>query len=69
MTNLENDDRHAAFVHASSWITLRTDLVHMVEMFEIGYGPSWKSRRRSCIRKGDEVELDLPNISEMIYMP
>jgi hypothetical protein len=29
----------------------------MVETFEIAYGTSWKSRRRSWIRKGEEVEL------------
>jgi len=41
----------------------------MVEIFEIAYGASWKLRRRSWIRKGEEVELYLPKISEMIYMP
>jgi len=28
----------------------------MVEIFEIAYGASWKSRRRSWMRKGQEVE-------------
>jgi hypothetical protein len=41
----------------------------MVEIFEIGYGMSWKSRRRSWIRNGEEVELYLPKTSEMIHMP
>jgi len=41
----------------------------MVEIFEIAYSRSWKSRRRSWIRKGEEVELYLPKTSEMIYMP
>jgi len=41
----------------------------MVEIFEIAYGVSWKLRRRSWIRKGEEVELYLPKMSEMIYMP
>jgi len=40
----------------------------MVEMFEIAYGASWKLRRRSWIRKAEEVELYLPKICEMIYM-
>jgi len=29
----------------------------MVEIFEIADGTSWKSRRRSWMRKGEEVEL------------
>jgi hypothetical protein len=41
----------------------------MVEMFEIACGMSWKSRRRSWIRNGEEVELYLPRTSEMIYIP
>jgi len=47
-----NDDRDAAFIHASNCITLRTDLVHMVEIFKIAYVMSWKSMRRSWMRKG-----------------
>ena len=46
-----NDNRHAAFIHASNCITLHSDLVHMVEILKIAYGTSWKSRSRSCIRK------------------
>jgi len=41
----------------------------MVEIFEIACGTSWKLRRRSWIRNGEEVELYLPKTSEMIYMP
>jgi len=41
----------------------------MVEIFEIAYGTSWKARRKSWIRKGEEVELYLPKTSEMFYMP
>jgi hypothetical protein len=41
----------------------------MIEIFEIACGTSWKSRRRSWIRSGEEVELYLPKTSEMIYMP
>jgi hypothetical protein len=40
----------------------------MVEIFEIACGTSWKLRRRSWIRNGEEVELYLPKTSEMIYM-
>jgi len=64
-----NDNHHAKFIHVSNCITLRTDLVHMVEIFEIACGTSWKSRRRSSIRNGEEVELYLPKTSEMIHMP
>jgi len=41
----------------------------MVEIFEIACGTSWKMRRRSWIRNGEEVELYLLKTSEMIYMP
>jgi hypothetical protein len=41
----------------------------MVEIFEIAYSTSWKLRRRSWIRKGEEVELYLPKTSELYYMP
>jgi hypothetical protein len=50
-------------------MTLHTDLVHMVQIFEIAYSRSRKSRRWSWIRNGEEVELYLPKTSEMIYMP
>jgi len=63
-----NNHHHAAFIYVSNIITLCTDLVHMVEIFEIAYGVSWKSRRRSWIRKGEEIELYLPKMSETIYM-
>ena len=53
-----NDDHHAAFIHASNWITLRTDLVHMLEIFKFAYGTSWKSGRKSWMRKGEEVGLN-----------
>jgi len=34
----------------------------MVEIFEIACGTSWKLRRRSRIRNGEEVELYLPKL-------
>jgi len=64
-----NDDRHVIFIHVSTWITLCTDLVHIVEIIEIAYGTSWTSRRKSMKLKGDEVELYLPKISVIIYTP
>jgi hypothetical protein len=36
---------------------ISTHLVHLVEIFEIGYGMSWKLRRWSWIKKGEEVQL------------
>jgi hypothetical protein len=41
----------------------------MVEIFDIAFGTSWKSRRRRWIRNGEEVELYLPKTIEMFYMP
>ena len=64
-----NDDRYAAFIYASTCITHHSDLAHMVEIIEIGYGTSWKSRRRCWMRRGEEVELYLLETGEMIYMP
>jgi len=64
-----NEDGYVAFIHASNWITLHTELVHTVELFEIAYGTSWKLRRRSRMRTDDEFMLHLPKAGEMIYMP
>ena len=64
-----NDDCYTAFIHASNCINLRTDLVHTIEIIQIAYGTSWTSRRRSWMRKGEEVELYLPEPSARIYMP
>ena len=61
-----NYNPHAQFIHLSNCITLRTDVVHMVEILEIACGMSRKSRWRSWIRNGEEVELYLPKTSEMI---
>jgi len=52
-----NDDCHAAFIHISNCITLRTDLGHIAEIIKIVYGTSWKLRRRSRMRKGEKVRL------------
>jgi len=54
-----NDDRHAAFIHASTCITLCTDLVHMVEILKIAYGRSWKLRRKSWMNNGQEIGLKI----------
>jgi hypothetical protein len=52
-----NDNCHATFMPISNCITLCTDLVHIVGIFEIACGMSWTSRGRSWIRNGEEVEL------------
>jgi len=52
-----SNDRNHKFIHPFNWKTLRTDLVHIVEIFTIAYGMSWKLRRTSWMRKGDEVKL------------
>jgi len=62
------DDCYAASIHSSNCITLLTDLVLTVEIFDIAYGTSWNVRRRSWMRQGEEVELYLPKLSKEIYM-
>ena len=52
-----NIDHHAVFIHAANCITLPSDLVHMVKIFKIAYGTSWKLRGRSWISEGEEVVL------------
>jgi len=41
----------------------------MVEIFKIASLRSWKSRRRSWMRKGEKVKLYYSKTSEIIYMP
>jgi hypothetical protein len=64
-----NENHHAASIHVSNYITLPTDLVHMLEVFEIAYALSRKLRRRSWVRNGGEGEQYLPKPTKMIYMP
>ena len=52
-----NDHYHVAFIHTYNWITLGSDLVHMVDIFKITYGRLWKSRRRNWIRQSENVGL------------
>jgi len=60
--------RHVALVHAANGTTLRPDLLHMVEILEIAYGMSSKSRKLSKKKKGQEVGLDMSKISRWIFM-
>jgi len=64
-----NDSRHVALMHASNYITLPSNMVHMVEFLVFAYGTSWNSRRRSWIWKGEEVRLYKSKTSGLIYMP
>lgn len=50
-----NDDSHAEIIDGDNCISLYSDLVHMVEVLKIAYVTSWKSMRRSGIRKGKQV--------------
>jgi hypothetical protein len=49
-------------------VTRSTDLKHMAVMFDITNRTSWKLKRRSWIKKNEEVKQYLPKTSEMIYM-
>ena len=64
-----NDSDHAASIHASNCIPCSSDLVHIVKIVINAYGTSWKSRRRSWIRKVEEVRLYKSKTSGWIYMP
>jgi len=63
-----NDDHDAAFANTSNCITLHTDLLDMVEMFEIAYGTSQNWRRSSWMWTGENLEQYLPKTCEIIYM-
>jgi len=52
-----NDDCHAAFIHAFNCMMFRTDLVHVGKGLKIAYDRSWKSRRRSWMRTGEQVGI------------
>jgi len=52
-----NDSHESALIHPANYITLGSDLLHMVEKLQIAYGSSWKSRRMGWIIKGEYVRL------------
>jgi len=64
-----NDNCHAAFIHALNCITLHTNCVHIFAMFPIAYDRSWKSRRKSYMRKCIDIRLYYWKTSGKIYMP
>jgi hypothetical protein len=63
-----NGRRYPALVHAANCITVHSDLLHMVEIFKIAYGTSWKSRKMGWKRKGQEVGLYMSKISYWVCM-
>jgi hypothetical protein len=54
---LMNASRHAALVHATNCITLHLDLLHMVEKLKSAYGTSWKSRKMSWKKIGQNLRF------------
>ena len=63
-----NGHRLTTFIHVSNCSTIRIDLVHMVEFSHIAHGTSGKSRRRSWIRKYEDVEQLVGKTGDMIYV-
>jgi len=57
-----NEDDYSAFRHTCNLLTLRPDLVHMVEIFECTYVTTWILIRMSWMRNGEKVELYLQNL-------
>jgi len=47
-----NGGRHTALVYVAICITFRSDLLHMVQILQIAYGMSWKSRKTIQKKKG-----------------
>jgi len=50
-----NASHHAALVHAANCISMRSDLLHMVENLKIAYGMSWKSSQTSWKKIGQDT--------------
>jgi len=63
-----NDSCQSALMHAANYITLRSELLHMIEKSKIAYGTSWKSRRMSWIRDGEDVTPEISKTSAWIFM-
>jgi hypothetical protein len=64
-----NNNRHAAFNYVFNYVTLPTDLVHMVDIVQIACRTSWRSMRRSRMRNDKQFDQYLPKTSELLYMP
>jgi len=64
-----NHNDHAASIPASNYITVLSYVVHKVKIFTVDDGRSWKSRRRSWMRKNEEVELYISKTTRWTQMP
>jgi len=63
-----NNKYRAAFPHASNWITVCTDLGHIVEVLKIHHGMSWDWRRMSWMRNAEEVGLYISKTGVLMDM-
>jgi len=52
-----NDHHHVALLQSFTCITLRSDLMHMVQTMKIAYGRSWILRRSNWTRTSENVQL------------
>jgi len=68
MRSWMDDDCHGAYDHAFNFISLCTDLEHMVEILKIAYGRSSNSPRMNWITNGEELGLNISKTSGRIYM-
>jgi hypothetical protein len=59
-----NGSRHAALVNTAHFITVCSDGLHIVKILKIVYGTSWKSRKMSWKKKGQEVGLYMSKIND-----
>jgi hypothetical protein len=59
-------NRYTSLIYTSNCRTLRTDLVDMVETFDIVHLTSRKSKRRSWMRTVEDVQIYVPKTSGMI---
>jgi hypothetical protein len=50
-----NVSHHAALVYAANCIILCSDCLHMVENLKSAYGTSWKSRKSSWKKTGQDI--------------
>jgi len=60
---------HVVIILVWNFITHHPDLVQMFKVLIIAYGRSWKARRRTWIRNGEEVRLYQSKTTKRIYTP
>jgi hypothetical protein len=64
-----NDSHHAASIHTSNCITLRSDLLQMVEILKIAYVTSWNFRIMHWIKNIEEIGLYISKTGAGNLMP